>query len=888
MNSVRPWLAAALMSLTAVGSAALGDPPDEGRRGRLDLPGGLIAGTLAPVPESDRGTRDTFLWKSPHFSRPLEFFVGEVAGITYPTGPAADAPAGQSVHLRGGDVIAASIESLDADALVVSIGGPAGPQRLRIARAEVAAIVRNGGGGGGYMGPSGLEGWQQAPGNSWREEAGRVATDKAGAAVTRDVAAPARARYAIELTGLPTSEFRLAVAAAERPADDGYVLQAVGDDDGRELMLVRRAGGRATIEPLPTPPLKDGVLRIVLFVDQASGRFAALLPDLADGKGPKVVEVTLPAAAGGKESGRFRLELTGGTIGLDKLEVTPWRGEQPTLRDAAATTVVSRGGVLEGFEVTSFDATRGEYVFSRGDERKQVAAADVDEIRFPDGADEAAEEASLQLRQADGSVLSGDLVKVDDRAVWLRRRGIDTAVGVPIASLATIRGRRLKAPREESPGRLGTLTVGDDRVRGRLVGDAAAPGGIAWKPLGSLNAVALAGAPFDAEVEYAPRRAGPKVNAFELGGIGGQVNVDDAGFCVVVMLVDDGAAAQDGRLQVGDRINAIAPTAKSRFVETKDLDTDTVMNLLRGRVGTALRLRVTDGGGANPRDIDLIRQPITADGRESRDAVLKAEATHLRLAGPVEPEVGQASVIVLRSGDVAPCQIESIDEKVVVLRTPLAAGGDAASLRVPGELVKAIELMPAASSGIISKTLVERLLTIPRMQRDRPPTHILRLTNSDYLRGRLVGVDDKTVTIEVLETVKQLPRPQVARIIWLHPEIPKAGDKGQDDAGNEDEDENEEENKDGAIGPQESAAPLVQGVSPEGRRMTLVAEGVEGNRLRGQSRAFGGSGIDLTQIDRLLIGEAIERDAGKVPLPYAQWKVKPAAEPRALAKPAEQ
>ena len=70
------------------------------------------------------------------------------------------------------------------------------------------------------------------------------------------------------------------------------------------------------------------------------------------------------------------------------------------------------------------------------------------------------------------------------------------------------------------------------------------------------------------------------------------------------------------------------------------------------------------------------------------------------------------------------------------------------------------------------------------------------------------------------------------------------------------------------------------GSAGDGRRMTLVAGSLAGNLLRGRSLAFGDVQLDLGSIDRLLIGGAIEADDAE--RPYSRWKLKPAAEPRAL------
>ena len=83
---------------------------------------------------------------------------------------------------------------------------------------------------------------------------------------------------------------------------------------------------------------------------------------------------------------------------------------------------------------------------------------------------------------------------------------------------------------------------------------------------------------------------------------------------VVTMLAEDGAAARDGRLEPGDRIVSVAPTEGGQFVTTRGLDQETVMHLLRGRIGTTVRLKVADATGANPREIELERGLIAVAG----------------------------------------------------------------------------------------------------------------------------------------------------------------------------------------------------------------------------------------------------------------------------------
>ena len=122
-------------------------------------------------------------------------------------------------------------------------------------------------------------------------------------------------------------------------------------------------------------------------------------------------------------------------------------------------------------------------------------------------------------------------------------------------------------------------------------------------------------------------------------------------------------------------------------------------------------------------------------------------------------------VLHLRCGDTIPGSVTSIDEKGVTFHTAVT---DATF--VPHSQVQALELMPEAKSATIARQKKERLLTVPRMQRDNPPTQLIRSADGDYLRGRLIAMDETQLQVEVHLETKTVPRESVARIIWLHPD----------------------------------------------------------------------------------------------------------------------
>jgi peroxiredoxin len=210
-------------------------------------------------------------------------------------------------------------------------------------------------------------------------------------------------------------------------------------------------------------------------------------------------------------------------------------------------------------------------------------------------------------------------------------------------------------------------------------------------------------------------------------------------------------------------------------------------------------------------------------------------------------------VLHLRSGDAVGCQVTSIDEGGVFIKSDSAEAGF-----VPHEQIKALELQPNAPPVKIEKTKKERLLMLPRLQRDNPPTQLIRSLEGDYLRGRLLAMDATKLQVELHLEAQTLPREQVARIIWLHA----------------DEVEGASPRERPADAPQ---GLRVQAVPRSGNRLTFVVERLERDILSGHSPVLGACRVNLAEVDQLLLGEAIEQSAAT--LAFHGWKLKPAPEP---------
>jgi hypothetical protein len=838
--------------------AAAPQPTQAAPRGVLDLRGGgFVTGELVPTPEADDG-RETLLWQSPLFTKPFEFRLADVTGVRFGEVPDPDeSPTdGFRLHLRGGDIITGVIQAIDADSITIAAAGGAGRQTLRIRRDEVESIARRGAGGGSFDGPGGLTGWDQKPGNAWREEAGRLLTSRRGGSISRDVAAPPRARYDIGVSWKTPAEFRFSLASDGVAEDDQFVLELLRPAaGGATLAVVRRKAGKATLEPIPLDATADS-LRIVLFIDQPRGRMAVVLP--AAGAQP-AADIELARAADAEPFRGVRLSLTSGDICLESLRVTPWTAAEPALDDVEQTTIALRTGIPRTGEIEGFDAQAGAFMVRAAGQETRIPAADVTEILLP-RASAAGPKQAAQVRAigVNGDVVSGSLTNVDPQGVWIRRQGLAEPLAMPFPQLVAMQSLVPAATAIELPGREGRLEGDGFAMRGAL---AAADGGVGWQPAGSVVAslFAATAASFSGRLDYVAPPADTDESAM-VGGIGGMVSRADDGSFVVTMLTEDGAAAQDGRLQPGDRIVAIAPAERARFVPTKGLEPDEVTDLLRGQVGAPVRIKVTDAGGENQRTIELVRGRLAMAGGQ---LLRQALATHAELAAPESAGdmLAHPAVVVLASGESTACRIVTIDAERLRLVTPLAGTADE-PVDVPAALVKAVEFDPSAPGRALDRVRFERLLTIPRMQRSKPPTHVLRMKNGDYVRGRLIAADDQAVRIELPGKEQVFPRDAVARVIWLHPE------------------ELDPRPDAPAAEPPRPQGLAVTGIWPGGRRVGLMAQTVEGQAILGTNAALGVARIDTDRVERLFFGTAAEK--GRDQRPYSQWKVRPAPEPRAL------
>ena len=108
-----------------------------------------------------------------------------------------------------------------------------------------------------------------------------------------------------------------------------------------------------------------------------------------------------------------------------------------------------------------------------------------------------------------------------------------------------------------------------------------------------LDAVALA---YDPHSEYLSESdlKNFSINmGLSLVGIGAMLRTED-GYAKIESLVPGGPAQVDGRLKVGDRITAVGQ-GTGDFVDVRDMRLDKVVEMIRGKKGSRVRLLVIPG-----------------------------------------------------------------------------------------------------------------------------------------------------------------------------------------------------------------------------------------------------------------------------------------------------
>ncbi len=109
-----------------------------------------------------------------------------------------------------------------------------------------------------------------------------------------------------------------------------------------------------------------------------------------------------------------------------------------------------------------------------------------------------------------------------------------------------------------------------------------------------------------------------------LVGIGAVLKSEE-GYAKIMELVPGGPAAKDGRIKVGDRVTSVAQGDKD-FVDVVDMKLDKVVEMIRGKKDTIVRLQVIPVSASDPgarKVIEIKRDEIKLKEQEARAEIIE-------------------------------------------------------------------------------------------------------------------------------------------------------------------------------------------------------------------------------------------------------------------------
>ena len=143
------------------------------------------------------------------------------------------------------------------------------------------------------------------------------------------------------------------------------------------------------------------------------------------------------------------------------------------------------------------------------------------------------------------------------------------------------------------------------------------------------------------------------------------------------------------------------------------------------------------------------------------------------------------NMLHLKNGEVIPCQVSSYDERIFSFQAPFIT-----EKKIDSPFVKAIEFKPSERPNLkeepsteldrwlneirevkqksvlgIDSVKLERALTVPRFNRDNPPSHLLVANTGDFKRGKLLGINGQTIQFDSKLRKLAIPINRVARVV---------------------------------------------------------------------------------------------------------------------------
>ncbi len=112
------------------------------------------------------------------------------------------------------------------------------------------------------------------------------------------------------------------------------------------------------------------------------------------------------------------------------------------------------------------------------------------------------------------------------------------------------------------------------------------------------------------------------VISLNLQGIGAQLKLTD-GYTVIDKLIPGGPADKNGQLKAGDRVVSVGQGDSGDFVDVLDMKLNDVVEKIRGKKGTTVRLVVMPEAGGATKTVKIVRDQIELKDSEASGTIIE-------------------------------------------------------------------------------------------------------------------------------------------------------------------------------------------------------------------------------------------------------------------------
>ncbi len=661
-----------------------------------------------------------------------------------------------------------------------------------------------------YSGPRSGADWKSGDRpEDWVFEAGSISTSKAGVCVIGDVNLPDRSEVHFALSWTKTPDFALYLGCDQKSkVDDSSAALCLEIWDGA-LTMVREVGQNAEIALVSEFSAENNRLNLVAYLDQVEG-IAAIAT--ANGKLLERIQLKTDKV----KPARFVKLCSQGqenyqsVFRLERFEVREWDGHLPSGTGEVIGQIISATGSAVDGKIGNYNAESGEVEILRDNQEPTVMK--VTEIRRAQFGSPLPTESA---KPVPGEQTASNPVPspVDESAVAKPSSpgtAADAVVEVELMDRSRLIGRWL----ESAEGKVQFQVAGFDRPVAFELN----------KIVGLMGSSDPYTSPPNALVNLNPK--GRLVT--ELCELPGTMAMHEAGNLKTFLWQAEASATAvplsetaEGKVEFGT-----APSATS---------------VPRARTNAEAQARAV--------------APQFLGGQRVRPAAAIPRVRRLTIG------------LEFRSGDVVEGTIQSINEKGVTFES-----SSTTTKFVPHANLESVTLRPNRDAVNETPQKLERLMIVPRSMKADPPTHLFVSTNGDYLRGRLVSLDETKTVVEVrLENV-EIPTEQLAQIYWLHDRSWETAAAEKEKAAKDAENKQAAARVDARVKPEESTTEkavqpdsetakqadfLVHTIRKDGRGLTFAAQSVSEGKLIGSSFLLGNCEQPLAELQVILFGRNV-------------------------------